>query len=173
MKIPSQLQNMIEDWCKSINITLENKTDEANKEKDTFDFFLQGGQAGKIYNFEKVKDRDDRVTITSAVKISQIHQDAFANLSAKDQAQFMQSINEYVSLSNCQIHWVVKDGKPTALMINDYVDVDEFTRHNLFKTLDKVVQTKSNVVGKFQVEFNPNVTATDVSASTDTNPMYS
>ena len=172
-KTVSQLQNLIEDSCNLVNIKLENLTDKANEKKDIYDFFLQGGQQGNKFNFEKMKGRDDRVIITSAVKISKNHQEALANLSPKQQAEFMQGINELVTLSGSTITWQITDNHPTGLVVSNWVDVDEFERPEVYRKLDKVSQVKQLVVSRFQIILNPSVSTSDVSGSTDTNPMYS
>lgn len=170
-KTTSQLQNLIEDWCNSVGIKLENITDKANEKHAIYDFFLQGGDERSKFNFEKIKGRDDRIIITSGVNISPSHLEALAKLNPKEQAQFMQDINEFVVLSGCQISWPIKEGKPTGLVISDWVDVDEFERPDLYRKLDKVGIIKGLMVGRFQVKLNPSASISDVS-STDTKSMY-
>jgi len=171
-KTTSQLQNIIEDWFSSINIKLENITDKANEKNAIYDFFLQGGQKGRTFNFEKIKGRDDRISIASGVNISPTHLETLAGLSQKEQAQFMQGINELVALSGCQISWQIKEGKPIGFVISDWIDVDKFERQDMFRKLDNVGMTKGLVVGRFQVNLNPSASIKDVSSS-DSNPMYS
>jgi len=172
VKTPNQLQNIIEDWFKIINISLEDLTSKANEKNDVFDFYLQGGPVTSKFNLIKNKDRDDRITISSGMNISPTHLQAMTDLNDKQRAEFVHEINELVILADCQINWQIKDGQPIGFVVNDWVDTEKFERSDFYRKIDKVLQIRGVIVGKFQIKLNPSVSAKDVSSS-NTNPMYS
>lgn len=173
VKTTSQIRNIVEDWCKTVNITLEDNTTKANEKNDVFDFYLNGGVEGNKYAISKNKNRDDRITLSTSVNISPVHLEAMAGISDKERAELLQSINELAIVSGCTIQWSVKDGQPVGFVVTDWVDTEEFDRPKFYHRLDTVMQVKVSSVAKIQIKLNPSVSATDVSnTDSDSNPMY-
>jgi len=165
-KTSEQLKNLCEDWINNLKIPNQDITDQVNKEKIIFDWFIQAGSKGSTLRISKIKDRDDRILIDTQINISDMHKNALAQLGNKESYGFIMTLNEFATIMGLGIQWKFEKGVPLGFILSGYIDVEELERPTFYKKCDNINMTKASLIQKFQT-LNPKATASDVSETSE------
>ena len=165
VKTPDQMRNMVEGWIKITGIKYRDTTTEMQKRNPDvqWQFFM-----GSSIHITKIKSRDDRVFIHSAIGFADDIITGIQKLDNQRTAELVNGVVETIAISGLTWQWIVKDGVLTGIDIKSYVDEEELDRPTLFKTWDNISSIGSIVVNRIIMYVNPaGVKTTDVGKASD------
>ncbi len=162
VKSPEQLKNMVEEYIKTSGVKYRDTTDKLKeKNADTAWQFV----VGQSIHITLMNSRPDRIHLLDAIGFDDIIQKGLNEI-AKNDPEFINSINEVIMLKGCTRTFTKKDKLITGINITSYIDSEALTRPKFYEEWDKLIALQNHLVRRISTKINPNqtkVTETDTS----------
>ncbi|MCH8833204.1 MAG: DUF2299 family protein [Thaumarchaeota archaeon] len=165
VKTPEQMRNMVEGWIKITGNKYQDTTAKMQEKNPNIQWQFLFGQSMYI---TKIKSRDDRIFIHSALGFAENMTNGIQKLGEQGTIELINGINEIIALSGLTCKWIYKDKLFLGIEVKSYVDEEELNRPTVFKTIDNISTIADVIIKKIAVRINPiGVKTTDVGKASD------